>query len=467
MMRMVRASVAASAATFLAAPSARAGGVTKGPWVQHVTTTSAVVRMEVDPPGPVTLEVQGPALPGRDGGATRTLAAGDRSAFHAIVVDGLAPATRYTYTVRAAGDSKVATFTTAPDGNVPFHFLVYGDSRGGDAIHASLVRTMTPVKTDFVVNTGDLVETGEVPRDWQAFFDIEAPLLRERCLFSAVGNHELEDGPGTTFIRYFGPNEQESVTGPEQLLGTFRWSSARFFVLNGMVRYRSGPARAWLERVLRDADDEKGLVWRIVVVHDGPWSSGAQHGGNRELLAAGIPELFKQHKVDLVLSGHDHIYERGWADGIGYLVSGGAGAVLYRLGKPRPTTRKAESVHHFIDASVTDVAIGVTATRIDGTTIERCALGRAAGWDCDGDRAPPAPTPPGDSAAAATTTAQPGSPAEPAPGPAPASASASRCACRAAGSRGAGATPWLALAALAGLAALLAVRRAQRSALRV
>ncbi|HEY8079871.1 MAG TPA: FN3 domain-containing metallophosphoesterase family protein, partial [Labilithrix sp.] len=302
--------VCALSVGILGAPRAEAAGVSKGPWIQHVGATSATVRVEVDPPGPVTVELAG-AL---DGGTTRSVAAGETTALHSIVLDGLTPATRYTYTVRAAGESRVAAFTTAPDKNVPFHFLVYGDNRTDDAAHAAVVRAMTPVKSDFIVNTGDFVEAGDTPSEWRTFFEIEAPLLRERCLFACIGNHELIGGAGESFVKYFGPNETASGAGPEQLQGTFRWGSARFFLVNGMVRYRSGPDRSWLDRVLAQSDDEKDLVWRIVVTHYGPWSSGP-HGDNRELWAAGVVDAFKQHKIDLVIAGHDHIYERGWADG--------------------------------------------------------------------------------------------------------------------------------------------------------
>ena len=83
--------------------SARAGDpITKGPWMQHVTSTSAVVRVEVDPPAPVTIEVgsrrsaRADAGPGASSRAARCVAL-------TIVVKGLEPATRYPFTVRVGG----------------------------------------------------------------------------------------------------------------------------------------------------------------------------------------------------------------------------------------------------------------------------------------------------------------------------------------------------------------------------
>src|SRR6185436_8944345 len=136
--------------------------------------------------------------------------------------------------------------------------------------------------------TGDFVENGSSLRQWATFFDIEAPLLRQRCLFSCVGNHELADGRGADYLRYFGPRDldpsradasDQTPYSLDQLDGTFRWSNARFFLMNGMVPYRAGASRAWLENALGSADNEPGLQWRIVVIHHGPWSSGP-HGDN-------------------------------------------------------------------------------------------------------------------------------------------------------------------------------------------
>jgi len=391
-----------------AAPSAEAlGPVTKGPWIQKVGPTSAVIRVEVDPPAPVTLELGMSAAGTSDGGSGHVLESKETRTLHSILVSGLEPSTRYAFTVRAHGSPKYGAVTTAPreDSGAPFRFLVYGDNRTDEASHAAVVRAMTAVASDFLVNTGDMVENGGVPKQWQTFFDIEAPLMRERCLFACVGNHELVEGAGIEFVRYFGPSELPvppdadagalplpRALSPDLLNGTFRWSNARFFLVNGMVSYRTGAAsRAWLEKALADSDAEPGLVWRIVVTHHSPWSSGP-HGDNTLFHDAGVPALLRAHKVDLVIGGHDHIYERGAADGLAYLVSGGGGAPAYKIKTKSPHSRRAESVRHFIEASASAVAIQFVATRPDGTAIERCALRKNEGWDCDGAAATEAAT---------------------------------------------------------------------------
>jgi predicted phosphodiesterase len=417
-------------AVCLLASSTAKAAITKGPWVQRVTPTSAVVRFELDAPAPAVVKL-GADGPMRDGGAGKFESL-EAKTLHSVTLTGLQPATRYAYEVSHAGGSRLAAVTTAPkeDSSTPFRFLVYGDNRTDDAAHAAVVRGMVAMQSDFLVHTGDFVENGGSKPQWQTFFDIEAPLLREKPIFSCVGNHELVDGTGIEYVRYFGPSESiGAITAPdasagkllppEHINGTYRWGNTRFFMLNGMVAWRSGADRAWLEKALSTADNEPGLVWRIVVVHFGPWSSGP-HGNNMLLHDAGIPAMLRSHKVDVVISGHDHIYERGWAEGMAYIVSGGGGAPAYRIRSALPSAKKFESVRHFVEASVSQAAINFGALRPDGSVIERCALRKEGGWDCDA----PAKT---------ETTSSSSTPAS-TPAPSEASAPAgSRCACRAAG----------------------------------
>ncbi|MDB4944922.1 MAG: Purple acid phosphatase [Labilithrix sp.] len=363
--------------------------IAKGPWIQQVGTTSAVVRVEVAPAAPIRV-----TLP-----AGRTIDVTEARVLHSVLVEGLAPATYVPFAVEAGGVTKHGALTTAPadDATAPFHFLAYGDNRSDDVAHAAVVRAMTGVPAPLLVHTGDFVEHGASAAMWQTFFDIEAPLLRERMLLAAVGNHELVDGAGLEYVRYFGPNawsEPPRALTVEALSGTRRWGNTRFFLLNGMVDYHAGPTRRWLDKALADADEEPGLVWRIVVLHHGPKSSGP-HGDNTYLRDAGIPALFTQHKIDLVLSGHDHVYERGDLDGLAYVVTGGGGAPLYRVRKPESTSRRYESVHHFLDVAVAPADLAVTAIRVDGSVLERCRLTKEhRGWDCEPfDGSSPGPSP--------------------------------------------------------------------------
>lgn len=375
----------AAAVLSLAGPLRAAQSALKGPYVTALSDSEATVRFELAAAGPATIELT------PEPGATRDASApppalfesGEAVAMHRVRVTGLQPATAYGLVVRAngavVGDGR---FVTAPrsDARAPLTFLVYGDDRSDDAAHASVVRAMAAAPSDFLVNTGDMVADGASAANWQTFFDIEKPLLHERALFPAIGNHELyDDAAGTNFARYFGFPDESGVMRP---YGTVRFGSARFFFLNGMDDWASGAERQWLERALSEADGEAGLAWRFVIVHQGPWSAGP-HGPNTKLLEAGVPRLLASHKVDLLFAGHDHLYERGDGGILKYIVSGGGGAPLYRDLHDTPTTRKVEPTHHFVEVTARGAALQIVARRDDGSVLDRCGFVQGGPWDCD------------------------------------------------------------------------------------
>ncbi len=358
--------------------------IVKGPYLTGLSDSSIDVRLELDQASPVTLAVV------REGDAGRpptVFSSRDSAGMQFVRATGLDASTRYAYTVRARGAVLGdGHFTTGPGrgSSSPMAFLVYGDDRSDSIAHAVVVRAMAQVPCDFLVNTGDMVEDGSSAGDWQSFFDVEAPLLRDHPIFVAIGNHELYgDQAGASFARYFGFLDG---AGTPHLYGTTRLGLVRFFFLNATHDWESGEERDWLVRELSRADTEEGLAWRIAVTHDGPWSSGP-HGGNARLNAAHIPELLAAHKVDLVLSGHDHIYVRGSAGDVKYIVSGGGGAPLYPIRPDDRTARKAEATYHFVLVTATADTLRILAQRPDGTVLDHCGFQKGQPWDCD-----PAPT---------------------------------------------------------------------------
>lgn len=377
-------------------PSARAqagASAVKGPYLTDLSDTGVVVRFELDVASEAKVQIE----PADSAAQPVRFFRSPVSAMHAVSIDGLRAATSYDYVVRS-GNVAVGQghFDTAPDPDSKSRltFLVYGDTRTDPTVHAGLVRAMSKAGGTFLIHTGDMVANGASPDDWQSFFAVERDLLASCPLFVAIGNHELvDDDAGTNFARYVGMLDAHGVP---RLYGSVRLGPARFFFLNAMDDWSGGEERAWLDEALGRADAEKGLVWRIAVLHQGPWSAGP-HGPNPQLLDGHVPELFASHGVDLVLSGHDHIYERGAAGAVKYVVSGGGGAPLYPIVTRTPTTSFAESAYHFIRFTLDGDALELVAYRPDGSILDRCGFRKAAAWDCDPPRAT-SPSPVGGSA---------------------------------------------------------------------
>jgi hypothetical protein len=372
--------LALSMALCLPRTAGAADAVAKGPYVTGLSDSSATLRFELGAARPARVEVT--AVTGT--AKARVFESPEPAAMHVVEATGLEPSTEYRYVVRAgAAELGSALFTTAPKPGAEARvtFTVYGDTRTDPVAHEAVIRGMRQVPSDFLVNTGDLVERGGRAQDWQTFFDIERPLLQERPVFVAVGNHELyDDAAGANYGRYFGIAAPTEDARP-LLYGTVRLGNVRLFFLNAMDEFVWGDERHWFERELGKAASEPGVVWRVVVLHHGPWSHGP-HGPNTRLIEAGVPELLERGGVDLVVSGHDHVYERGASGAIKYVVSGGGGAPLGRDPEGGSTTERIEASYHFVLFRAGPAALQMTAQRADGSVIESCELAKGRAWDC-------------------------------------------------------------------------------------
>jgi hypothetical protein len=349
----------------------------KGPYLQNVTATSVVILWETGDSAAATLQVTGP-------GVDRTIEL-SAARLQEVVVDGLAPSTRYTYQVKVGEQVEDGELATAPieGASVPFTFIVYGDTRSQIDSHRRIVRRLMTEVPDFLLGTGDMVDEGGKESQWQDFFEIERPLLRDNVLFPAVGNHDRQ-GRGRTvdsWRSYF--SVPANSPDPERYYA-YRYGNALVLVLDSnMYSFALTDQTSWIERQLQAAAQDATVRHTFVVMHHPPFSISL-HGGQRDLRERWVP-LFEKYGVDAVFSGHDHVYSRAEKGGIHYYVSGGGGAPLYpRSPRAQAVDKQAvkmfERVNHYLRIHVYGEQVEVTAVRVDGTVIETTSWG-----------APPAP----------------------------------------------------------------------------
>ena len=427
----------------------------KGPYLQDLTPTSVIVMWQLERPAPARLVVTGP------GGERVQIVEATRIA--EARVEGLAPSSRYRYRVELdGGASWDGDLRTAPPvgTDVPFTYIVVGDTRYGMEAHRRVVERMMQEVPDFILGTGDMVDDGSRHDQWQQFFDVENPLLRNNVYFPALGNHDRQ-GRGRSADAYRAYFSVPENGGETERYYAFSYGASRFLVLDSNIySFALTDQTAWLERELIAARSDPSVRHVFVVMHHPPFSVSL-HGGARDLRERWTP-LFEKYQVSAVYSGHDHVYERAEHAGIRYFVSGGGGAPTYaRRPRPHPAdaaaVKKYERVHHFLRVTVTGPRVEVAAIRTDGTTIETTT------W-LDGPASPapaPAPSPPavhaGDDAPPAARVA--GAP-RPAP---PATAARAAVAGRGAGAGAGGALVWWAIGGSALLlAAAVAVVRTLR-----
>ena len=214
-------------------------------------------------------------------------------------------------------------------------FVVFGDNRTGGDVHRQLVEGLVTEAPDFVVNTGDMVGESTVD-EWQTFFSIEYPLLRQTPLYPVMGNHEHDYGEDDMYAQLFPLGDRARFSGR---VYSFDYGSAHVAILdsNGDL----GAQSRWLEADL-SAADARGQR-SFIALHFGPvcGCSGIGHGSNDD--ADPVLDVATRHRVGAIFSGHNHLYERGVSRGVPYVVTGGGGAPLQGRApspRPRPPSRK-------------------------------------------------------------------------------------------------------------------------------
>src|SRR5690606_24122442 len=109
------------------------------------------------------------------------------------------------------------------------------------------------------------------------------------------------------------------------------WGDLRLIAVDAEIECRGGCVQNWFARNALAEGARRGMLM-IVTLHLPPYSSGA-HGSN-EYVQEAVEELATEFGVELVISGHDHNYERTKPiAGVTYLVSGAAGAPIRPVDK--------------------------------------------------------------------------------------------------------------------------------------
>lgn len=247
-------------------------------------------------------------------------------------------------------------------------FAVVGDSGkitpSGDGTVAleevaTMIRSWSP---DFVVHTGDLVygDGGASVDDnpFEAYVGrFFHPFLGgykgvfgagpvSNKFFPCMGNHDWTDGPSDRYLSFF------FLPSPERYY-TFKKGPIQFFVLNSYgygpastgpggtaingtgaasgvgeadLSWPNSPQAQWLQEQIELSD----TAWRVVVFHHPPNTSSANYWPGYAVMDWPWEEM----GIDLVLTGHSHVYERIERNGVTRVTCGLGGHSRYNFVTP-------------------------------------------------------------------------------------------------------------------------------------
>ena len=265
---------------------------------------------------------------------------------------------------------------TLPNSEHSVKFAVIGDSGRGNeaqkAVAEQMVRYRSRFAFPFTLMVGDNIYEGPAgPEDYRLKFEEPYRVLLDEGVqfFAALGNH---DDPQEIHYEHFNMRGRRyyRFAPPGNLLARITTPVA-FFALDST--YLSSEQLGWLDSELA----KSGADWKVVFLHHPLYTSG-RYRASAFVNRSSLESIFVRHRVNVVFSGHEHIYQRTTLqNGIQYFVSGGAGSLRPGDGRPAPYIARTYSAdYHFMLVEIEGEVLNFQAISRSGATIDAGRLRR-------------------------------------------------------------------------------------------
>jgi 3',5'-cyclic AMP phosphodiesterase CpdA len=284
---------------------------------------------------------------------------------------GLVPGGRFEYRLLRNGQPIFAAEGIAPKSvDQPYRFVAFGDVGAGTAEQKAMALRAWQSKPDMVVVPGDIVyEYGlvnEYDKNFWPTYNADTasgagvPLMRQVPMFTVPGNHDIDNrdldkypdglayyffwdqplnGPlgaeGGPIVPKLTANETNrrqflAAAGdayPRMANYSFDYGNTHWTVLdsNPYVDWTNKDLKDWVAKDLASATQ---ATWRIVTFHHPGFNSSNEHLEQQQMRL--LAPILEAGKVDLVLNGHLHNYQRSYPmtfkiqkNGNGTLLMGG------------------------------------------------------------------------------------------------------------------------------------------------
>lgn len=303
--------------------------IVRGPYLQRVTPSEAVVRWRTDRPSGTWLAL-GP-LPDE---LWTVISDPSPVLDHRVAVQDLEAAHRYYYAVGEpglvlTGGDQEHVIRTPPEGGgaSPTRVWVLGDSGTADhrarAVRDGYRMALGGAATDVWVMVGDNAYPDGTEAEYQAaVFEVYPEFLMNTALWPALGNHDARSSDsasqtGPFFDLFDLPDTAQAGGAPSgtEAYYSFDHGDVHFVCLDtaGSSLAAAGTMLQWLGADLA----ANRRHWSIVYFHHPPYTKGSHDSDD-----PAEPKLFDVRQVvvpmlerfgaDLVLSGHSHSYERSF-----------------------------------------------------------------------------------------------------------------------------------------------------------
>jgi len=246
-------------------------------------------------------------------------------------------------------------------------FAAFGDMGTGTQRQYEVAAQMAAVRKqfpfEFVITLGDNIYGGNAPADYKNKFELPYSALLEGGVkfFAALGNHD--NAATQKAYKPFNMNGEQYYS--------FRKGNVEFFALDS--NYMDPKEIAWLKKGLEGSNAD----WKICYFHHPLYSSARFHGPSVELRTI-LEPIFITNHVQVVFTGHEHVYERLKPQkGIYYFIEGAAGEL--RRGDLKKTSQTAagyDQDQSFLLVEISGDELNFQAINRMGKTIDYGLIGR-------------------------------------------------------------------------------------------
>src|SRR5215213_2110670 len=183
--------------------------------------------------------------------------------------------------------------------NNNINFIAAGDWNCNDETKKTINR-ITQLQPELILGLGDYTFENISPQCW---FDISKPI--DDKIKIAIGNHDLDYQSS-----YYQLLNHYNLKEPYY---SFNFHNIHFLAISSEHPFEEGSKQyEFIKNDLEESLQNSSILWRIVFLHKPMYTSASFDEKDSEELKDTFHELFKSHKVDLVLSGHTQYYQRSF-----------------------------------------------------------------------------------------------------------------------------------------------------------
>lgn len=301
--------------------------IERGPYLNSVTSSSATIRWRTNKSTNSEIFF-GTSL----NSLQKKKADGKTVADHEVLLTGLIPSTKYFYTI---GSSRILNpdqyFQTAPEigSSAPVRIWALGDFGNGSKnqidCRDAILNATTGHRPDVWIWLGDnAYDYGRDDEYQKHVFDVYQSFFKNTALYPSPGNHEYRGRIKGEEIPYFKiftmPQQGESggVPSGSESYYSFDYGNVHFVSLDSYEvlndkNYLFDTLSLQVSWLKKDLATNK-LPWTVLYWHYPPYTKCGSHDSDTEEALVKIRQnlvpVLERYKVDLVLSGHSHVYER-------------------------------------------------------------------------------------------------------------------------------------------------------------